>query len=137
MTTEFDTRVDYYQGAYGPTIFVVFRDSVAIQRFIHLLRSVPASTEPVHLAEVSAIAMTGVGDVEMLAVRSPARRSVARVDDAPVRFRWVGSQDEWETRAQLLEPFLDGRPGHQYLSNETDDALIEVSFGEAHGLVFH
>lgn len=40
-------------------------------------------------------------------------------------------QDGWSRNAGLLEPFVAGKTGHQYLTSEASDAaLIEVSHGE-------
>jgi len=46
-------------------------------------------------------------------------------------FQWSQDAEHWRTTAMLLEPFLAGREGHQYLTHEgRDAALIEVAFQE-------
>jgi len=51
--------------------------------------------------------------------------------DREGQFVWIATPDDWETYAALLEPFIEGRYGHQYFTSEVnDDLLVEVSFGE-------
>jgi hypothetical protein len=46
-------------------------------------------------------------------------------------FLWQCDDDEWQTNAELLDPFVAGRTGHQYLTRAgVDDAVVEISFGE-------
>lgn len=48
-------------------------------------------------------------------------------------FRWCASSEGWAYEAGLLDPFVEGRSGHQYLTREgVDAALVEVSFLEPH-----
>jgi hypothetical protein len=46
-------------------------------------------------------------------------------------FVWSATADGWLYLADLIHPLVDGRMGHQYLTDDKDDvALIELSSGE-------
>ncbi len=46
-------------------------------------------------------------------------------------FVWRCTDYEWETAGLLLEPFLEGRPGHQHLTNQYSPYPdLMVSYGE-------
>ena len=76
-----------------------------------------------------------VDDVESLELRraektqgKQLRREGRR---AALKNYWMCTDEQWLTNAALLDPFVEGRSGHQYLTSEaTDDAVVTVSFNE-------
>ncbi len=125
---------DFYEGAFGPSILLVLttRESITwLRTLFDDLAAAPIGTvvSLVHQSEVSLGA--AVGDLLLSRVsRKPGKNLVRETYD---RFVWSCTSEEWQTSSLLLEPFLE-RSGHQYLTDEVvDDALIEVSYREAHG----
>lgn len=132
--------IHFYEGAYGPTIRVAVDDLATVREFQSAFRELAAdpnsSSSLADRVELSFRGMKGL----TLSVRHKGdglRGSLHRVDDGTAatdsaEFLWAIDPEEWETNAELLEPFLvNMRPGHQYLSDEhLDDALIEFAFKE-------
>ena len=55
----------------------------------------------------------------------------------PGGFIWQCTNYEWET-AELLEPFLQGQSGHQYLTtDDAGDTILAVSFGKDYEIREH
>ena len=71
-----------------------------------------------------------LSDLMLFKVACKGQRHLVRED--PNKFVWSCTSEEWYTMSLMLEPLLR-QEGHQYLTSEgTDDALIEVSYGEDH-----
>ncbi|MDE3095458.1 MAG: hypothetical protein KGK07_05570 [Chloroflexota bacterium] len=64
---------------------------------------------------------------------APRRELKQFVQIAERAFIWRCTSDAWLNLVDLLEPFVNDRRGHQYLTSEVDDdALVEVSLHETH-----
>src|SRR3978361_1676495 len=48
------------------------------------------------------------------------RLRVEDADTASARYFWSGPPDKWDWLSELIQPFADGRHGHQYLSTLPD-----------------
>jgi len=125
---------DYDLGAFGPTILLKLT-SKAAARWLHeaLMGLAQTSEKSIDLASAPEVNIQGVHSLRLRHTRASEEpglrgpRSVA----ADADFDWALDRDGWRVAAGLLEPFLTGRAGHQYLSEEAKDAaLIEVSFDE-------
>ena len=127
--------VDYYSGAYGPTIHIALNSIEQVATLYGILRSLAKgdSTE-VDLQALPEIRLSGLRQFFLNANcgDDAASKSLTVVtDNAPVA-RWCQSRDGWQRSAGLVEAFLDDdRPGHQYLTREgVDDAIVEVAYKE-------
>jgi catechol 2,3-dioxygenase-like lactoylglutathione lyase family enzyme len=73
-------------------------------------------------------------DVDLFELRvSDFHPAMAVTAEGEGRFVWVCNRDDWATVSSLLEPFLVGRSGHQYLHHSygaTDEADVVLTFGE-------
>lgn len=73
-------------------------------------------------------------DVDLLELRvSDFHPAMAVSAEEEGRFVWVCNRDDWATVSSLLEAFLVGRSGHQYLHHSfgaTDEADVVLTFGE-------
>ena len=125
-------EIDLYDGAYGPTILLV----LVTRRSIDWLRKVfedmaaaPTGTV-VSLTDLPQVRVVGeLGGLVLSKAERCSRPDLVR--GVSGRFVWSCTADDWDTMSLMLEPLLR-QPGHQYLTSEgVDDALIEVSFGEA------
>lgn len=124
---------DYYEGAFGPTILLVLtsREAVAwLRRVFEGLAEIDVGsalrfdTRPE--VEIGA-AVTGLF---MRRVERAPERHLERQSDGSLM--WSCTAEGWRIASLLLEPLLN-RPGHQYLTSETDDdAIVEITFGEQH-----
>lgn len=117
-------------GAYGPTIFLKLESDAAVRWLHDLMLSMVNSTESRDLTSESIAQFRGIDRLELRSAFK-AEKHLLRVRDR-FSFLWCGSADYWRRTAGLLEPFLGGKTGHQYLTREgIDDAVLEVSFRES------
>lgn len=127
---------EYYRGAYGPTI-ILNASSLAAVGWIHRIFAGLASDR----AEI--IDLMAMPEVM---IRSMRRFLLVQATEQPeialrlrsnevldgVEFEWRQNAENWRRTAALLEPFLAGDTGHQYLTQRSRDAaLVEFSFGES------
>jgi hypothetical protein len=119
-------------GAYSPTTLSLQCNSVeGVRRLRSAFLTIATGEDPGDLAQSPVIALEGVSSLRLVRVLESPRNHI-RIEDG-TRLQWTASADEWVTMTYLLEPFLDGATGHQYLTSElTDDVLVEVSHGESH-----
>jgi hypothetical protein len=118
-------------GSYGPTLHLELqgRDGVAWLKDMFL--SMRDSRNPELITSRPEVSFQGQLVLELVHATAVQGKQLFRIADGEW-FRWVCTAEEWLTNAMLLDPFLEGRAGHQYMTREgIDDALVEVSFGEA------
>lgn len=130
-------QVDYYDGAYGPTIRIdthtLDQLNKVKQSFVEIATCERDAID--FLAYINAYA-TGldrfiIRRVEWIEMDS--KNLVHQTDKIyGSRFIWSLSKDEWIRCAGLVDGLIDyDRPSHQYLSQEgIDDAIIELAFKE-------
>ena len=120
---------DYREGSFGRMLRfrVLDRDGVTLLRNVFM--SMRDSKEPMELRELPAIRLNDIR-VELNVTNNPRESQVVWL--AKTRMvRWVATSEEWLTNALLLDPFMQGRRGHQFLSpGARGDVQLEVSFGE-------
>lgn len=131
-------EADFYDGAFGPSILLVLttQESVAwLREVFEDLADAPidAVVNLIGLPQVQAGA--ALAGLVLRRVVSPPDKHLALA--ARGAFSWSCAADEWKTMSLMLEPFPQ-QQGHQYLTAEgTDDAVIEVSYGEHHRRLTH
>jgi hypothetical protein len=119
-------------GAYGPMIVVQLASEAAVGWLRQLILDVADGLKDPELSELPEVRLVNFDRLRLTLALPDAARELFRLDDGSA-FLWSCSQERWHTNAALLDPFLTGRRGHQYMTSEKiDDALIEVSFGESH-----
>lgn len=123
-------------GAYGPTILLELK-SPAAARWLHdLFLQVRRGQRAVDLTSDARVRISGITrlQIDTRAGVGPLVQLRQTGNDASgPSFLWTATSAGWSYQAGLLEPFMGGRPGHQYLtSEESDDAIVEVSLYEAH-----
>jgi hypothetical protein len=127
-------RGAFYAGAYGPTILLKVTQ-VGVARLHDVFKSLAAGSHPpLRLDLQPGVNITGLDALTLLKVDDGEAFGLKRTDGS---FVWSSTADGWVALGYLLEPFLEGRTGHQYLtgnrylkSEEDDDAIVEVSYGE-------
>jgi hypothetical protein len=113
-------------------IVMQIASEAAVAWLSQLFLDVAAGLKEPELSELPGVRLVDLDGLRLTRALPDGARELVRLDDRSA-FRWTCSQERWRTHAALLEPFLAGRVGHQYMTSENvDDALIEVSFGESH-----
>jgi hypothetical protein len=125
MIGEYGLAVD------GPTIILMLTSPAAAAWLKELFLAMAGSGKPLDLASRADVSLKGVGKLELTRLDGERRGRLSRARRS-ADFTWSGNDEEWDTRAQLLDPFVDGLSGHCYLTSfyRDDDARIEVCLAE-------
>ncbi len=128
--------VDYYQGAYGPTLridIVSLDDLSKIKNlFVDLSKSID---HQVDLTKFENAIATGLNSL-ILQSSSKIEKNQKKLTQIHqgnnINFLWKTSPQDWARIVSLVQQLIDvKRPGHQYLTEEgVDDALVEFVFME-------
>ena len=125
---------EFAEGAYGPTILLRASSPQGAGRLKTIFDQLAhgESDTAILLEEQPGISLdASLWSLRLQRVPTSQPKRLSRNEDGG--FTWIGTPDEWETTAMLVEP-LTRQFGHRYLTSEvTDDALIEVSQGESLG----
>lgn len=126
---------DYYQGSHGPTIRFNALSMAGVEWMHRVFAGLSDDKEEVvDLAAMPELAIQGVSRLMlMLVAEQPSVVLQVRSHEhsGDVECEWRQDSANWRRTAALLEPFLAGCTGHQYLTQEQRDAaLVEFSFGE-------
>jgi hypothetical protein len=130
--------LDYYEGAYGPTIRIDVQSIDTLNKvkdlFLNLSKlTVHTTIDFIELPSVKAYSIN-----QLLMKRTPdnqePKKKLELVPDrsGDIVFCWAVSSDGWQLCADLVDGMLDANcPGHQYLTQEgVDDAIVELAFME-------
>ncbi|MBN1917559.1 MAG: hypothetical protein JW889_06585 [Verrucomicrobia bacterium] len=129
------TILDFYDGAYGPTVRIDIISHALLSQLKDVLQDLASGlAQEFEFHGLEGIASSSIKELVAEVVPSEPRvklKVLSRKHEDPV-FRWSNTREGWQTCADLVEKLAeDNRPGHQYLTNEhTDDALVEVCFLE-------
>jgi len=126
-------RLDFYDGAYGPTL----RIDIPSRKLLEALKAVfqNLAEEKVGRTDLTKADFVCPGNVSRLELvlqeqTMKLARSKALTLHRGTEFVWTNSADGWQYCVDLLGGFGE-QPGHQYLTAEgIDDALIEAAFLE-------
>lgn len=124
--------IDYYQGAYGPTIRF---DTQSIDSLMSIMNVVSAlkdcRVQQYNIRQWEGIAISGLTDLTMKVIQGERVRKVkitGNTPDGPV-FIWSMTPDEWYHCEGLIDGIIQNdRPGHQYLYE--DKIIIELAYRE-------
>lgn len=129
--------LDYYQGAYGPTIRIDVVASKDLQRIYELFIALTMDDKlEINLTNENCIRTMSIGKFILKSNSNYKEGSkkliVLNPEEKKVDVLWEMAISDWKLRAALVEVFLNKlRPGHQYLTKEGfDDALVEFAFLE-------
>jgi hypothetical protein len=126
---------DYYVSAGGPAVLLVLASIRAAIWLDEVLQRVHEFSTPWSITADSRVEVMNVADISIVynAVgREVDFRKVAD-NDSPRFLLSLTAHGSHYLRG-LIEPFIRGESGHQYLTQGgVDDALVELSMGEHHG----
>jgi hypothetical protein len=122
---------DFYAGAYGPTIILIARTVEACCWLQGVFRELAAGGSTRDLTAESEVRMASPQALQMVRLKDGPRVTLKRPDGDAGGFVWAATADGWRHLADLVQPLCGGGAGHQYLTEDVDDAaLIELSFEE-------
>lgn len=129
--------LDYYDGAYGPTLRIDVEAASQLERLKRVFADLAhGEREQTNLLDVDGVkASTNVQQVVLAhdpSIRAGQKALRVIHAKAGVVILWGGASAYWSRCAGLVSGLLEvGRAAHQYLSQEAvDDALIELAFME-------
>lgn len=129
--------IDYYQGAYGPTIRIDIQTMENLVKVKNIFRQLAElKKETIDLARVESVNATGLKQL-ILKVVPPNQEIEKKLkleegSAGNIAFSWTMPSTGWRRCAGLIDGLIEsGHPGHQYLTEEgLDDALVEIAFAE-------
>ena len=133
--------LDYYSGAYGPTIRIDIMSLENLRKMKNLFVQLAKSTNyEINLLELENIKVKGINKFILQSISLDKKYdrfgtknlTLTKHNNNEIIFQWKLSPCNWETTVCLVQRLLDVKtPGHQYLTKEgIDDALVEFTFLE-------
>jgi len=129
-------EIDYYPGAWGPTIRIATQDKAGLLTLRRVLLEAAGSEG--HRRDLLAVPNVQATGIEQLIMTTLPRgqeqpKTLRRLPAAgKTAFEWSLAPGSWELQAELIDGLLaEDLAGHQYLTQEgVDDALVEVTYKE-------
>ena len=128
--------LDYYSGAYGPTIRIDIQSMESLKKIKNVFQSLSHKVgEETNLVDLENIKFIGLNKFILISIpedqKTEKKLFLTQKDDL-VEFFWKTSCRNWDMIMLLVEGLIEGNnPGHQYLTEEgIDDALVELAFLE-------
>ena len=129
--------IDYYEGAYGPTIRFDTQSVEAITQVKNIfVKLALAQVSEINFQDVKYVKIIGMKTLILRLVTEgkedrKALKLIQFTSEGPI-FNWSRSSEGWKDYVGLLDGIVKNNyPGHQYLTDEDiDDALVEIAFLE-------
>jgi hypothetical protein len=137
MVSQKEILLDYYEGAYGPTIRIdaqSMEDLLGIKNIF--LQLAGSSSQAIDLAEKEGVKTTGLNQFILRWVpdKPEVKKKLVLLSNTntDIAFEWAMSAKNWKRIAGLIDGLIESNaPGHQYLTEEgVDDAVVELAFKE-------
>ena len=132
--------LNYYDGAYGPTIRIDANSAGGIRFVKKLIFELALSAKSeVKLHQEEDIVVDGNIELVLSAIPSDKeqRKALFRLKREPetTKFLWARTPAGWAESAAQLDGLINSqKPGHQYLTDEqVDDALVIIAMREIKG----
>lgn len=131
-----DIVVNYYEGAYGPTIRINTRSVKSLAKIRDLFGELAtAKISEVNFDEIGSVTVMGMKAFVLKLVPGKEHKrtlKLIRTTSEGIVFHWSRSSEGWIDCVGLVDGMLEHQhPAHQYLTDESvDDVLVEVAFME-------
>jgi len=126
--------IDYYADAYGDTIRIATQSKDWIILFKEKIKDVfDGNVQNFDICQMPHIKFfDSIGNLELIKVKKSSSPCVlSKCADGKNIFKWEQDVEEIETLLGLIDGLIiDDSPGHQYLANEDDGCVIELSYNE-------
>jgi hypothetical protein len=128
-------RIDYYEGAYGPTLRIDTNRISDLEMIMSLFLDLAENKhKTIDFLSTTHATSTNVDQFRLRRISvENLREGLAREGKRGNKFVWSLSGPEWKRRAGLIAGLIQyNGPSHQYLTEEgVDDALVELAFCES------
>ena len=130
-----DFLVNFYDGAYGPTIRIDTRSIESVEQIKSIfLELATANVKRINFLEATSVKAVGIRGLvfELLSEQEEGALKLMQIAEEGPVFHWLESSESWLERAELIDGMLKFRhAGHQYLTDEEiDDAILLFAFQE-------
>jgi hypothetical protein len=127
--------IDFYQGAYGPSIRFGIESSEELLKMIDLFQNLEKEIfDEIRLHEMPYFQLTGFDEFHFKTVKENRKKKIIKdYQNGRLIFTFFNNTDGWARCGGLIDGIAkDNDPGHQYLSEENiDDALIIIAYKES------
>jgi hypothetical protein len=132
-TSQKGLLVDYYMGAYGPTLrfdATTPEDLALIRETIGALLT--GRSKEIDISSDPRFSLSRFAFLKLRIGKSGDEKHLRKLESAQGKgFVWELDSDGWRDCLDLIEGLFEGGPGHQYLTREgVDDALVELAYKE-------
>ena len=122
--------IDYYHGAYGPTLIIIINNKTDMQFFRDIVDSLSKELyQELSTNNRKEFVIRTVKEV-LLSLSDNSHSFIDIVDGQIVL---CGTKDTWETCGCLIDKLIEGENGHQYLENcfeYSGNIAVELSYME-------
>jgi hypothetical protein len=132
-----DIVLDFYKGAYGPTLRIDVQTFKALTELKKLFLWLSESEEHIiNLVELNNIRTTGLNRLILKCIpdneESDKKLTLTSCAKLGIVFEWTLPSQEWDDVAGLVDGLIENNgPGHQYLTQAgIDDVIVELAFME-------
>lgn len=125
--------LDYYAGAYGPTIRLGTESRATLLELKLLLEQLlRGERASLSLADLQGLSVTNIDSLVLRVVEDQPEIALQKLERDTTAFLWQNTPKKWTYWIGMMDGLIESStPCHQYFSNENiDDALFEVSFQE-------
>ena len=127
--------VDYYNGAYGPTIRIDTKSMDELIKVKELLSCLALTDNEGDISISDSFTLKGLESLilKRVSLANKREKDLEKSNSDNLAFEWAMSSEGWERCVGLVEGLIKhDAPAHQYLTREGfDDALIELAFMES------
>jgi len=127
--------IDYYQGAYGPTVRIDIHsmdDLIRIRNVINNIKN--GKTQEFKFQSMDNAKFTNLSDLIMkLETKKRFYYHSIKVENTVTGsiILWLQTAKGWEHSEGQIDGLIEnGGPGHQYLTRESDEVIVELAFNE-------
>ena len=128
------TYIVYYEGAYGDTIRIATKQKTWLVKLKErLLRILSGESDDIDICNLGDIKIfDSINELVLTKTNKRSKSCVAfEMVNGSRSYKWKLDNEEIETIIGLIDGLIcDESPGHQYLTDEEEGCLIELSYNE-------
>ncbi|NSW84525.1 MAG: hypothetical protein HPY90_15065 [Syntrophothermus sp.] len=125
--------IDYYQSSYGPSIMIKTNSIDHLIELKEIMSKLKHKIIPEYcLSNMANAHIMGMKDLIMkIKTKVQPNKKITEFKDGNQILQWLININDLEYYEGLIDGLIESnKPGHQYLTNEGDNVLIELSYME-------
>ncbi|MCL2420796.1 MAG: hypothetical protein FWD03_02975 [Defluviitaleaceae bacterium] len=134
MGRNLKTVIKFYQGAYGSTVRIDVQNREWLEYFKDCISHlVEGRSQEFEIDRMDNVEITGFKSLKLVLVQHERYQkiSIENNKEDMISFTWFQDIEELITVIGLIDGLLDAKqPGHQYLTEESDNVLIVLAHME-------